>query len=109
MDRRWVISLGLVGVVLVAAMVMPAVLSSILDWGSWHPWMGWGFGWMWFMPLFMIAFWALVIGAVVALVRSSGLGTGTHREESAMEILRRRYARGDISKEEYEEKRRDLA
>ncbi|MBI2171195.1 MAG: SHOCT domain-containing protein [Chloroflexi bacterium] len=33
---------------------------------------------------------------------------GASREDSALEILKRRYARGDISKEEYEEKKRDL-
>jgi len=66
---------------------------------------------MWFMPVFMIVFWGLVIWAVVALVqgisRSRSAG-GASREDSALEILKRRYARGEIGKEEYEEKKRDL-
>ncbi len=34
---------------------------------------------------------------------------GANRPETAMEILQKRYARGDISKDEYEQKRRDLS
>jgi putative membrane protein len=38
----------------------------------------------------------------------SGIGTVRTQEESAMEILKKRYARGEIGKEECETKRRDL-
>lgn len=115
MDRRWVLPLILASVVVVIAMVVPAVLGSVYGWwGDGRPWMmGWAFGWMWFMPVFMIAFWGLVIWAVVAVVqgisRTSGTGPAASREEPALEILKRRYARGEISKEEYEEKKRELA
>lgn len=114
MDRRWVLPLIIAGVALVIAMVVPAVLGSVYGWGDGYPsMMGWGFGWMmWFMPMFMIAFWGLVIWAVVAVVqgvsRASGSGPTASREEPALEILKRRYARGEISREEYEEKKRDL-
>ncbi|MBI2165039.1 MAG: SHOCT domain-containing protein [Chloroflexi bacterium] len=74
------------------------------------PGMMWGFGWMWFMPVFMIAFWGLVIWAVVALVQGlSRPGTSGGHEESALEVLKRRYAGGEITKEEYEEKKRVIA
>jgi len=92
---------------LLIAVVVPSTLGSIYDWGPW------GFGWMmWFMPVFMIAFWGLVIWAVVALVQGVSLprspGVSPSQEGSALEILKRRYARGEISKEEYEDKKRDL-
>ncbi|MFH0846524.1 MAG: SHOCT domain-containing protein [Chloroflexota bacterium] len=71
---------------------------------------GWGmmggYGWMWFMPLYMIVFWGLVIWGVVSLIR--GLGGEPTESDSAMELLKRRYARGEIGKEEFEAKKKDL-
>jgi putative membrane protein len=44
------------------------------------------------------------------VVISTGTGgRGARSEESALEILKRRYARGEINKEEFEEKKKDLA
>jgi putative membrane protein len=58
----------------------------------------------------------LVIGLVVAVAYALGLfgpRTGDFgsmmRRETPMEILRKRYAQGEISKEEYERMRDDLA
>ncbi|MBI4449837.1 SHOCT domain-containing protein [Candidatus Uhrbacteria bacterium] len=61
--------------------------------------------WMW-LP--MILWWGLVILAVVALVRWMTERSGSAREKSEREILEERYARGEVSKEEFEEKRRAL-
>lgn len=71
----------------------------------WMPGGWWGMGW----GLGMVVFWALVIAAVVWLLRSAGQRShaGGPRE-SALEILQRRYASGEIGREEYEQKRRDL-
>ncbi|SNQ60671.1 SHOCT domain-containing protein [Candidatus Methanoperedens nitratireducens] len=56
-----------------------------------------------------LIFWILVIIGLVLLIKYLWEGVGTKREqESALEILKRRYARGDISKEEFEEKKKDL-
>ena len=69
-----------------------------------------GFGFGWFMPVLMILFWGLVIWGVVALVR--GLSVPKYYDsslaDSALEILKKRYARGEVSKKEYEEKKREL-
>jgi putative membrane protein len=71
--------------------------------------MGWDMGiWM----VFNLAFWILVIVGIVLLVIWVGqkaVGAGSRTEESGLEILKKRYARGEISKAEYEEKKRDLA
>lgn len=69
---------------------------------------GWGFG-----LIFMLLFWVLVVAAIVALVRwIMVMGAGGERSavggDRALEILRERYARGEIGKEEFEAKRRDL-
>ncbi len=68
-----------------------------------HGW-GWG-GWL-LMTFSMIVFWGLVIGALVALLRTGrGTGPGTppehHQERSAEQILAERYASGDIDEQEY--------
>jgi putative membrane protein len=73
--------------------------------------MGWADGWMGLGWIFMVLFWALVIAAGVALVRWLGKrnnGTGDTRRRTPLEILQERYARGEIEREEYEQKRRDL-
>lgn len=71
-------------------------------WGLSGPW---HFGIM----LLMLAFWGAVIAGVVLSIR--WLRSQGERPDSnpALEILRQRYARGDISKEEFDAKKRDLA
>jgi putative membrane protein len=78
------------------------------------PWFHWGIGgygaFGWIMPLMMLAFWGLVIWGIIALVRwgrRTGCGV-SDSSESALETLKRRYASGEISREEYEEKKRVL-
>lgn len=75
---------------------------------------GWGSGgwWGWPMSIGMVAFWVAVVLAIVLLVRALASGvaqpsTGP-RHESALDVLKRRYAAGEIGREEFEEKRRDL-
>jgi putative membrane protein len=74
---------------------------------DWMPVMGW-----WFGPVFMIVFWVLLILAVVVVVKwvmsQGSRGSGPPETESALEILKKRYARGEINKQEFEETRRDL-
>ena len=75
--------------------------------------MGYGnYGMGWFGGIFMIAFWVLVIAGVVFLVRwlvvssrKSERGSGG---DSPLEILKSRYARGEINKEEFEGKKKAL-
>ncbi len=82
------------------------------------PMMGSGFGNMmggWgsfglFAWIFMIIFWILIILGVVALVRHLG-GTkqnSVNKDKTPLDILKERYAKGEINKKEFEEMKKDL-
>jgi len=79
-------------------------------WEMMHDW-GWGSGWMWLMPLFGIAWFALMIVVIVLLVRWLGGGNGGRSTpaRTARNILDERYARGDTDREEYLQRRNDIA
>jgi putative membrane protein len=91
---------------LIPALALPQERPSEWGWGM-HPMMcgAWGFG----MMFMMVLFWGLIIVALVLAIRWL-IGQGKDsRTDSAAEILRQRYARGEINKEEFDAKRRDLS
>jgi len=102
----------IIGGIVIAILIIVPLVFGLISGGRYGGWgmMG-GFGWMWLMPIFFILFWGLVIWAIVALVRglSESRGYDSSKADSALEVLKKRYARGEINKEEYEEKKRDLA
>jgi putative membrane protein len=61
------------------------------------------------MMIFMVLGWLLIIGLIVVGVWWLATRGWPARRNDALEILRERYARGEISREEYESRRRDLA
>jgi putative membrane protein len=75
----------------------------------WHLREGWGwwtvFGWIW-----MVVFWGLIIWAVFAIIsRLTGGGGAPERPgPSARDILEQRYARGEITADQFEEMRARL-
>jgi putative membrane protein len=73
---------------------------------------GWGMGW--FGGIFMIVFWILILVGLVFLIKwvvqSTSRGqAGGSSSNRALEILKERYARGEIDKTEFEEKTKVLA
>ena len=63
-----------------------------------------------FMIIAMILFWGLIIGGIILLVRFifPSVSSGMKSSQDALEILKQRYAKGEIEKEEFEAKKRDL-
>jgi putative membrane protein len=90
----------------------------IAQWGGYGGWymgpgmMGeWGMGW--FGGLFALIFWILVIVGLVFLIKwlihmSKGGIDVRHSGSRALDILQERYARGEIDKEEFEQKKKGL-
>ncbi|HEY8531623.1 MAG TPA: SHOCT domain-containing protein [Limnochorda sp.] len=79
-------------------------------WGQWPGHMAW-YGPWWIGALFMILFWAVLIGGIVWLVRTLAEGSRTARQEGpsrALAILEERFARGEISAEEFRRMREEL-
>ena len=72
-----------------------------VSWG-----MGWGMGFGWL-------FWLVIIGLVIWGVKavsdsSRGSQSAGRTGESALSILEKRFARGEIDREEFEERKRKL-
>ncbi|HET6371632.1 MAG TPA: SHOCT domain-containing protein [Nitrospiria bacterium] len=96
--------------VLLGVATAPAAEEGYMPWMGHPMWGAWGFG----MMFVMLIFWGLVIVGLVFAIRwfaaqTPRVGPPQHGEgESALEILKKRYARGEIDKEEFETKKRDL-
>ncbi|MCD6732433.1 MAG: SHOCT domain-containing protein [Burkholderiaceae bacterium] len=84
----------------------------------WHAMDGGGWGWTWGIGMVHgLLWWIFVVLGIVLLVRllaRSGGGGAVPPSpppapaETALDVLKKRYARGEIDKAEFEEKRRDL-
>jgi len=73
--------------------------------------MGYGSGYG--MGIGMLLFWGLIIFAIVSLIsgffsKTDHPNTPVAHSEDALQILKKRYARGEIDKTEFDAKRRDL-
>jgi putative membrane protein len=68
---------------------------------------GWGwwmvFGWIW-----MVVFWGLIIWAVATLLRYLGARDSGQRPSNATTIVEERFARGEITRDQFEEMRKTL-
>ncbi len=109
-------SLGFVTIWVLNTILLSSAFAQSGGYPRGHMWgwmMGdWGMGW--FGMIFMLLFWVLVIAGIVFLIRSlvqskggrdrSDVGTGSQ----AMDILKQRYARGEISKDEFESMKKEI-
>ncbi|MEK7157060.1 MAG: SHOCT domain-containing protein [Patescibacteria group bacterium] len=81
--------------------------------GLYNDYGGWGAGSLmgWFGGgIMMLIFWALVIWLIVWAVREVGgrNSRDMHSSSRALDILKERYAKGEIDTEEFESKKKDL-
>jgi putative membrane protein len=80
-------------------------------WDGWgmHPmWGPWSGGWGIAMMVIMILFWGLGIAGLVVGIRWLVTERRPPASDRALAALRERYARGEIDREEFERRRRDL-
>jgi len=67
-------------------------------------------GGMWFSWVFWIIIIAVIAWLVMSMVKHSQKNQGSRSaKESPLDILKNKYARGEINKEEYLEKKKDLS
>ena len=75
--------------------------------------MGWGMGtsWMGGGPIIMILVWALIIVGIIFLVRWGVRGNrdDSYVVETPLEVLKKRYARGEIDRAQYERIKKDIS
>ncbi|MCL5675505.1 MAG: SHOCT domain-containing protein [Patescibacteria group bacterium] len=82
--------------------------NPMMGYSGWNNMMGgWGgfglFGW-----ISMIIFWILLILVVVVLIRYLSRSGQSKDDKTPLDILKERYARGEIDKKEFSERRKDL-
>ncbi|SHH99953.1 SHOCT domain-containing protein [Desulfofustis glycolicus] len=110
------LSLGVVTIWFLNNILLSPAFAQSGGYRTGHMWGGmmgdWGMGW--FGMIFMLLFWVLVIAGIVFLVRWLVQGRGGRDRfdagtgSQAMEILKQRYARGEISKDEFESMKKEI-
>ncbi len=85
--------------------VFATLMQGFDDRDGWGHMDGWGGGWMWLWGSLMMLSWVAVIAAAIWFLSRSG----SRRPSRARELLDERYARGELSTEEYRERLEHLA
>lgn len=74
----------------------------------WHGMESIGWGWLGLGLLHMVVFWGLVILVFVAIVKWLSGGAGSFDDLRAIDILKKRYAKGELTREEFQEMKKEL-
>jgi putative membrane protein len=108
--KKFILILALLSFLSIWTIVYAHVPEREYPMGPWAMWWGHGAGW-WMFPFIMI----VVIMIICFLFlgrrgcRSSWCGFGDQKDtETPLDILKKRYAKGEISKEEFEVMKKDL-
>ncbi len=75
-------------------------------------WGAWGWGWMALMMIIMVVFWGGIIALIVWGITRWTRHESTYRtseQRSPLDIAKERYARGEITKEQFEQIKKDLS
>jgi putative membrane protein len=98
------------------ALAQPGGYGRYGGYGGWGmgPGMMGGYGMGWFGGILMIVFWILIIVGLVFLIKWLIQSTGRDKTSGSsgnrsLEILKERYARGEIDKAEFDSKKKDLS
>lgn len=120
MNRKGWIALIAISVVVVllfaGGLLFLAMHGYGFGYGIMRPGMSFGFGYPFMMGggIGMLLFWLLIIVGVIWLISalsprgSSPAGSNAAPSESPLDILKRRYAKGEINKEQFEEMKNTL-
>ena len=100
---------------LIVALTLSSTMGGMMGPGMVAPgFMGRGGGWMWGVGMWlgglvMLVFWGALIVVAVLVVRHLAGGVAERDvRTSPLDILKRRYASGEITREQYEQMRKDL-
>ncbi len=102
-----------VGGLLTIALGLSALTGSMMGPGMMDPEAMPGGGWMWGLGiglwgLTMLICWGALIVGIVLFVRFLGAKDVTSSERTSLDVVKQRYAAGDITREQYEEVRKTL-
>lgn len=96
----------------IQAMTMLVATSALADPVSGEPGtyghMFWNGGHGWFAGIGMLLFWVVVIGLIVVVVRTTVGGQSIGSASNAVDILRARYAKGEIDDDEFQRRKKQL-
>jgi putative membrane protein len=105
------IAIIVAGITIAVFVAVPLIIEFLGGWDNYRFGMMGNGRFLWYLPLIMVFVWGLIIWGVISIYRGwNGYSRSpSENSDSALEILKKRYARGEINKEEFEEKKMALS